>query len=280
MHRSARHLLAIASAASLLAPVLAHASGGNRSTYVTGIHMTADNAYQIFTGTSTGAGLTALGPAVNNVSNADIHSCTASGVENYPNETLNVSDYLYVVAMNDGSVTQGLLGYLDAGIYTNGAGWQVFDTGVVGSPSSFPNVATIQGYITAAISNSGNGAGSRGWVDVNGQVNPAGPGAAGCLYVGQSGSASSPDALPPMTCTSGPNGIPVLSHWIWYSPTFPAASSANVTTNTPGHGTNIMIFRLVPQNVPAASPLSLVIMSLLLAGSCVWLLRRRTQQTA
>jgi len=278
MSRNARLVLAVASAVALLTPAFALASGGgNKIDYTANIKLTADNAYEVIVGDAAGTlNVGSLGGPVNNTTNGQIHACDATGVEYYAGRTVLPADYVYIVAMNDGSVTQGLLGQLDTSggpIVTNGAGWQVFDTGDVGNPNSFPTTGQITTYIQKANLGTGNVAGSKGWVDINGAVTP---GSVGTLAVGQAGVDSSPDPLPPVSCTSGDHGITSQARWIWYRPQG-VASSPFVASNTPGHSTNIMIFRLTPQNVPAMSPLGLVVMSLLLAGVSLWLLRRRTR---
>ncbi len=240
------------------------------------VNITADNGYEFAFGSSTGINQSVQGP-VNNTLNGDIFSCGTPGPEHYSAIPASAGDFMYVVAINDGSVTQGVLGQVSfngGAPFFSGTNWQVYDTGISGSPAAFPSVATINAYIAAANAGTGPASGSKGWVSSAGAGTT---GAVGVLAIGEDNSDAGGDFG--IACQSGPSGIGPSARWMWYNPNPATISDPFQTANTPGHGTNVIIFRVIPASVPfpaVSLPATAVLILLMAAGLVVWTIRQRT----
>jgi hypothetical protein len=207
------------------------------------VNITADNAYEFAFGDASGINQTVHGP-VNNVLSAEIFSCGLPGAEHYGAVPVSsAGDFMYIVAINDNQVTQGLLGQITVNggptVFTGTRAWQAYDTGISGSPGAFPSVATINGYIAAANAGTGPASGSKGWVNSAGAVTA---GAVGALAIGEDN--SSPGGDFGIACQFGPSGLNPAARWMWYNPN--PGSDPFPSDNTPGHAANFMIFRRTP----------------------------------
>ena len=172
--------------------------------------LTADNAYQLWLGTSTQV----------TTKIAEDENCTAGDIFNQP-ETVNVpnvagDEYLYLVAYSDDSDRQGALGQLTLGsrtLYTGDAPWEVFATGDNLDPgcnggSGPPSTASIDAQIAIANAGTGSAQTSGGWVGTTGS-------SLGRLAVGE------PNDLPGGTYPVV-TGISSEARWMWFDSTPPS----------------------------------------------------------
>ena len=149
--------------------LLAGYAGSAAATPLSGV-LTADNAHQLWLGTSTQV-MTKI---------AEDENCTAGDIFSQP-ETVNVPDvtgaeYLYLIAYSVDSDRQGALGQLTLGartLYTGDAPWEVFATGLNLDPvcnggSGPPSTASIDGQIALANAGTGPSSSSGGWVGTTG----------------------------------------------------------------------------------------------------------------
>jgi len=247
------------------------------------VYITTDNAYNFGFGPASGLSPNSLqhaGEFIENCSNAQIFSCGTPGPETYLHVPIAnaATDYLYIIAYSDNSVTQGVLARFvnPGGIQTwtgdgsaGSAPFQVFSTGIetnpnCGGPPNSPSIETINTQISLANS-------TGGWVDASG-------GSSGFLEVGEAN-----DAAPAASCGTS-NEFPQVCEsimgtqprWIWFNPHISDSFCSNVAGE-------FLIFRvpasslaLVPVGVPvlALSDGGMVALQLALGALCVWFLRR------
>ncbi len=193
---------------------------------------TADNAYELWSGTST-AVIERIGVAAEN--------CLASewrAAETLTGTLPDAATHLYLITFSDDGGGAGVLGsFAVDGVpgSTGDAGWEVFATGsprdqTCENPSGAgaPVAAEINPQI--AIANAGSGSSattSRGWVDLQG-------GGTGRMAVG---GANQAPAGPPVNEVIA--GIDSKARWMWYAP----PGVANPFTGGGDHR-EFLIFRL------------------------------------
>ncbi len=183
--------------------------------------ITADNAYSFGYGDITT--ITHFTQGTRAKTAGEIFNCPiGEGPEVYDVAAAEAPDgaYLYIVAWDDLSVTQGVLAQFsrDTGIvYTGDARFEVCATGLDYSASTVgPDLPTINTEITRCNAATGDAATtSKGWVNTAGATTV---GALGTLAVGE----ANDDAAGtfPITCqpTATTDGIPAAAHWMWYWP--------------------------------------------------------------
>lgn len=208
-----------------LALLLTGFAGSAAAAPLSGV-LTADNAYQLWLGTS----------AQVTTKIAEDENCTAADIFLQP-ETISVPDvagaeYLYLVAYSDDADRQGALGQLTLGsrtLYTGDAPWEVFATGLdhdpgCGGASGAPSTASIDQQIALANSNAGLSQSSGGWVGTTGT-------SLGRLAVGE------PNDLPGGTYQLA-TGIDSQARWMWFDSRPPSDAFRG------GNHKEYLIFRL------------------------------------
>jgi hypothetical protein len=210
------------------------------------VRITADNAYRL----GVGPGFIPSSPNVENcLSASEIFPC-GSGPEQYT-VTANSNDYLYIVAYDKDSGTQGVLGQFqfgtNAAIYTGDPAWQVCASGTnFDCNSGGPLVQQIVNDIN--VCNTGDPLmTSKAWVDTNGT-------AIGKLAVGEV-NGPPPPPVPgdvfQQACTtiqSPSQGINVQARWMWYN--WDPANASIKPFDTNSADDEYLIFRLPVREVP------------------------------
>jgi hypothetical protein len=186
--------------------------------------ITADNAYSFGYGDITAISHFTQGTRAQTA--GQIFNCPiGEGPEVYDVPAVDAPDgaYLYIVAWDDLSVTQGVLAAFsrDTGsVLTGDMRFEVCATGLDYStgPNALvgPDLATINTEIARCDAGTGDPATtSKGWVNLAGATTP---GALGTLAVGE----ANDDAAGtfPITCQPTPStdGIVAGAHWMWYWP--------------------------------------------------------------
>lgn len=185
--------------------------------------ITADNAYSFGYGTQTA--ITHFTQGTRAQTAGQIWNC-GEGPEQYTVPAADAPDgaYLYVVAWDDLSVTQGVLGQFkrDTGtVLTGDARFEVCATGIDYSSGPDAQVGPSQAVINAEIANCNAGSGdatstSKGWVNPTGATTT---GALGRLAVGEAN--DDPSGTFPVVCQPGQTanaGIESGAQWMWYDP--------------------------------------------------------------
>ena len=186
--------------------------------------ITADNAYSF--GYGDGSGITNFTQGVRAQTAGQIFNCPiGEGPETYTIAAADAPDgaYLYIVAWDDLSVTQGVIGEFrrDTGrVLTGDERFEVCATGLDYSSgpnaTTGPSLSTINAEITRC--NNGNGdpaTTSKGWVNLNGATTT---GALGKLAVGE----TNVDQAGTFPIVCQPNGaaagVPADAQWMWFDP--------------------------------------------------------------
>ncbi len=224
--------------------------------------LTTDNAYAFGWGNASGLKILKGRPVTTGAS--DIFDCpvntSGSGASGFGPESYLVlaadaptEAFLYIVAWDDNSVTQGVLGQFKrksgAPLYTGASSWEVCATGdfydsIPGTPTAggppLDTVNTDIGRCNAGAIDPSKGSG--GW------VNPAGAVTAksiGKLAVGEDNSDAGGQF--PITCQKDPQGnagIDPQAKWMWYTPDARNAFSDRDTRS-------YLIFRIPTKAIPA-----------------------------
>ena len=173
------------------------------------VAITADNAYTL--GYGTASSLSNIVANVQNcVSAGEIFNCPGKyvGPELYTNVPIGPADYIYIIAYDDESRTQGVLAQFSFG-YSGASYWEVFATGIdVDCGTGGPSLATINAEIVKANSLTGGPGSSVGWVSTT-----PGVGTVGVLAVGEDNSSAAGTFV--QACTAR---IGTQAHWMWYNP--------------------------------------------------------------
>lgn len=188
---------------------------------------TADNAYKFGWGSKTAVSSLQGKPANNGAK--DIFECpVGQGPEAYevPAEQAPVDGYLYVIAWDDRSFTQGALGQFkrretDKVVYSGDAAWEVCATGLrydaTSSNAVGPTIEIVNEELARCTAGTGDKTkSSGGWVNAAGAVTD---GAVGALMVGEDNAKGYEDGVFPITCQKDPTGkgIDAAARWMWYS---------------------------------------------------------------
>ncbi len=178
---------------------------GSASADITAV-ITADNAYQIWLGSSSGV-TTKVGEAENCLSASEIFSQP----ETFSNVDTTGADYLYLIAYDTEGGSQGLLAQITEGnrtLFSGDAPWEVFATGIdrdpCGAPGG-PDEASIDAQIALA------------------QWKGTGAPGPGILAVGEPND-SAAGTFPVVA------GMSSQARWMWYSPGTTSAGAFNGTT--------------------------------------------------
>ncbi len=219
---------------------------------------TTDNAYKF--GWGTDARVDELQGRPFSANAGDIFSCPIGrGPEAYvvPADSAPVGAYLYVVAWDDQSVTQGALGQFkrqlsERVVYTGDPAWEVCATGkpfpAASAEAQGPDLDLINAELADCTAGSGDKSKtSGGWVNAQGAVTA---GAIGKLAVGEDNSSAAGDfqiACQP-DVDAGTPGIDAQARWMWYAP-----DEANAFVGNAGNRTKaFLIFRLPTRALPPA----------------------------
>lgn len=202
------------------------ASAGVKATPVD-VVFTADNAYKFGWGTKTSVAKLQGSPS--NPNAPQIFDCpVGQGPEAYevPAEDAPIDGYLYVIAWDDRSNTQGALGQFkrretEKVVYSGDRDWEVCATGLpydARSPTAEgPPLDVVNRELQRCNEGSGDEAKtSAGWVNASGAVTA---GAVGKLTVGEDNSKGYEDGVFPITCQKDETGrgIAPEARWMWYS---------------------------------------------------------------
>lgn len=229
------------------------------------VNITADNAYGFGFGNATGISTYCGGirnilageifsPPVTNVSCNGIpfpYTIPNSGPERYSLD-VNSTDYVYMVAWSDNSVSQGILASFELSnnaLVSGSNTWEVFATGIDKNSSlandtlTVADLPSINQQITLANNNSGaSNTSSVGWVGINGgSSGTIGALALGGLNINGQGLSSYPFQV---------QGIASDARWMWYD-----ANPAD--NNNPFSGASereYLIFRTQIQSIVPSVP--------------------------
>lgn len=207
-------------------PDPADASPGVKATPVD-VVFTADNAYKFGWGTKTSVAKLQGSPS--NPNATQIFDCPVGlGPEAYEVAAADapIDGYLYVIAWDDRSNTQGALGQFkrretDKVVYSGDRDWEVCATGLpydASSPTAEgPPIDVVNRELQRCNEGSGDKAKtSAGWVNADGAITP---GAVGKLTIGEDNSKGYEDGVFPITCQKDETGrgISPEARWMWYS---------------------------------------------------------------
>lgn len=188
---------------------------------------TADNAYKFGWGTKTSVASMQGSPS--NPGAHEIFDCPVGvGPEAYvvPAEEAPIEGYLYVIAWDDHSNTQGALGQFkrqetDKVVYSGDSGWEVCATGLVYDARSKDAQGPPLDVVNQELKRCNDGSGDKaktsgGWVNTEGAITP---GAVGKLTVGEDNAKGYEDGVFPITCQKDDTGrgIDPAARWMWYS---------------------------------------------------------------
>lgn len=188
---------------------------------------TADNAYKFGWGTK--SALSSMQGSPSNPGANEIFPCpVGQGPEAYevPAAEAPIEGYLYVVAWDDHSNTQGALGQFkrresDRVVYSGDAAWEVCATGLVYDARAADAQGPPLDVVNAELARCNDGTGDKtktsgGWVSTAGAVTP---GAVGKLMVGEDNATGYEDGVFPITCQKDDagKGIDPGARWMWYS---------------------------------------------------------------
>jgi hypothetical protein len=197
------------------------------------VTITVDNVYRLGFGPVSGP--TSLGPATGGGTAAEIYECLV-GPETWIGFEPTNSDYLYVAAFSDLQTLTGFLGQATGSgtIVTGDPGWEVYASGISGSPS----LAQVQAEVAKANSMTGGAGSSVGWVGPSGGA----PGTVGVLALGEPNDDAGGHM--PQICVQR---IPAHARWMWYNPDPSTYPNPFVGPGVPGE---FLIFRFPVSQVP------------------------------
>lgn len=188
---------------------------------------TTDNAYKFGWGTQTA--VSSLQGSPSNPGAPEIFPCpVGQGPEAYevPADEAPIEGYLYVIAWDDHSNTQGALGQFkrretNKVVYSGDAAWEVCATGLEYDARSADAQGPPLDVVNAELARCNAGSGDKaktsgGWVNTAGEVTA---GAVGKLMVGEDNSVGYEDGVFPITCQKDETGrgIDAAARWMWYS---------------------------------------------------------------
>lgn len=212
--------------------------------------ITADNAYSF--GYGDAAGITHFTQGTRAQTAGEIFNCPiGNGPEQYdiPEAEAPAGAYLYVVAWDDLSVTQGVLGQFTrttGQVLTGDPQFSVCATGIDYSTSQTgPTLQVINAEIARCNSGTGDASTSKGWVNSAGAITSS---AIGTLAVGEKNDAAA--GTFPIVCrpTATTEGITSDARWMWYDPADGQGGDAFHSTGT-NRFKAFLIFRLASADI-------------------------------
>lgn len=234
-----------AAACFALATISVVAPAGVADAAMIDVTITVDNAYSFGFGDVNGIAASDLYGSVNNTSACQIFC--SSGPEQYTVDS-GLHQYAYIIAWPDDATYQGALGNFSTGgtLLSSVSVWEVYATGdTTSTAGSTFNLATINGAISDANTDTGAANGSMGWVDEAG-VNGNGHAVNGSLAIDFTNTQyGSPSPISPQS--GGLAGqFHVSDHWMWYD----NGNTPNPFNYTAGGDAGWVVFRANLRQVP------------------------------